>query len=276
LLTVILVTGAVGLVVAGHQPGNPIGWLLAGEAVFMLGTIAAGAWTQLVYQFGYHDLAFAALPALVLSKLFTFSLTGFPLVILLFPDGRLPSRRWRPVVRGYLAIAAVAVLAVGAVVQVAAGHHVVVQADGNLASLGSGSTAWAVPAQEAFLLTAGAFWLAAVTRQTLSWRRSGGERRQQLKWLAAGAAICGVFGIWAIATNSAIWEVLILGFAALPVSIGVDQSPRLKLASAGRRPTRDGSTAYTWLRSNAKDTGIRSPGSRCRERLLKHPASAVR
>jgi hypothetical protein len=32
----------------------------------------------------------------VLNVLFNFLLTGFPLVILLFPDGRLPSRRWRP------------------------------------------------------------------------------------------------------------------------------------------------------------------------------------
>jgi hypothetical protein len=31
----------------------------------------------------------------------------------------------------------------------------------------------------------------------------------------------GIFGIWAITTNSAIWEVLILGFAALPLSIGL-------------------------------------------------------
>jgi hypothetical protein len=98
LMTIILVTGAVGLVVAGHQPRNPIGWLLAGESVFMLANIAAGAWAQMVYQFSYHDLAFAALPTLVLGQLFSFSLTGFPLVILLFPDGRLPSRRWRPVV----------------------------------------------------------------------------------------------------------------------------------------------------------------------------------
>ena len=36
-----------------------------------------------------------------------------------------------------------------------------------------------------------------------------------------GAAVCGVFGIWAITTSSVIWEVLILGFAALPLSIGV-------------------------------------------------------
>ena len=31
-LVVILVVGAVGLVVARHQPGNPIGWLLLGAA----------------------------------------------------------------------------------------------------------------------------------------------------------------------------------------------------------------------------------------------------
>jgi hypothetical protein len=60
-----------------------------------------------------------------------------------------------------------------------------------------------------------------VGTQVGSWRRSSGERRQQLKWLASGAAICGVSGISAVATSSAIWEVLIVGFAALPVSIGV-------------------------------------------------------
>jgi hypothetical protein len=61
----------------------------------------------------------------------------------------------------------------------------------------------------------------AVTFQALSWRRSDGERRQQLKWLASGAAVCGVLGISAVSTNSSIWEVLILGFAALPLGIGI-------------------------------------------------------
>jgi hypothetical protein len=222
LMAIIVVTGAVGLVVAAHQPGNPIGWLLAGASVFMLVTIAGNSWAQLAYNFGYHDLAFAALPALVLNQLFSVSLAWFPLVVLLFPDGTLPSRRWRPVVSAYLAITAASVVATTiAVVQVGAEHHVVLQSGGNLASLGHGSTAWAVPAQGAFLIAVGVFWLAAVARQALSWRRAAGERRQQLKWLATGAAICGVFGIWAISTNSAIWQVLILGFAALPVSIGI-------------------------------------------------------
>jgi hypothetical protein len=122
LLVIIVATAAVGLVVVRHQPRNPIGWLLAGEAIFMLANIAAGSYALLVYGQGVHALSFAGLPALILSQLFTVSLTGFPLVILLFPDGRLPSWRWRPVVAAYLAIAAATVLAVAiAVLQIAVG-----------------------------------------------------------------------------------------------------------------------------------------------------------
>ena len=222
LLTIVLVTGAVGLVVAGHQPRNPIGWLLASEAVFMLLSVAGGSYANLVYRLGHRDLAFAGPLALVLNQLFSYLLMGFPLVILLFPDGRLPSRRWRAVVRIYLAITTAAVAGTSlAVLILVAGHHVDLQASGNLASLGHFGTAWVIPATEVFFVTVGAFWLAAVARQALSWRRSAGERRQQLKWLASGAAVCGVFGIWAITTDSAIWQVLILGFAALPLGIGM-------------------------------------------------------
>lgn len=49
MLTIVLVTGVVGLVVAGHQPRNPIGWLLAGEAVFMLLSVAGGGYANLVH-----------------------------------------------------------------------------------------------------------------------------------------------------------------------------------------------------------------------------------
>jgi hypothetical protein len=221
-LVIVLVIAAVGLVVTRHQPRNPIGWLLAGESVFMLVSIAAGAYANLVYVLGHHGLAFAGPAMLALSQLFGNSLLGFPLVILLFPDGRLPSRRWRWVLWIYLAVCGAGVLAISAAtLGLAIGHDVVLQANGNLASLGRGSTAWVVPVQAALFIAVAVFWLAAIGRQALSWRRSTGERRQQLKWLASGAAVCGVFGIWAIATSSAIWEVLILGFAALPLSIGV-------------------------------------------------------
>ena len=221
-LVIVLVIAAVGLVVTRHQPRNPIGWLLAGESVFILLVVVAGFCDDLMYRHGHHGLPVAGPAVLALSQLFSYSLIGFPLVILLFPDGRLPSRRWRSVVWAYLAITGAAVLAtVIAAVGIAIGHHVVVDKNGNLVSLGRDGTAWLTPVETAFFIAVAVFWMAAVGRQALAWRGSAGERRQQLKWLASGAAICGVSGIWAVATNSALWQVLILGFAALPLSIGI-------------------------------------------------------
>jgi hypothetical protein len=57
-----------------------------------------------------------------------------------------------------------------------------------------------------------------VARQVLSWRRPGGERRQQLQWLASGAAIA-LFSILLAALLGS--SILTVGLAALPVGIGV-------------------------------------------------------
>ena len=222
LLTVIVVIAAVGLIVVAHQPRNPVGWLLCGEAVLILVSIDAGAGASLLYAHGHQGPPVAGPAVLVLSQMFNYSLAGFPVVILLFPDGRLPSRRWRWALAAYLAMVGAAVVATAVATGIIAVEgRAVLNGIGNLVGLGRGSTAWLVPLEMAFFLATAAFWLAAVGRQVLSWRGSSGERRQQLKWLASGAAVCGVLGIWAVSINSALWEVLILGFAALPISIGV-------------------------------------------------------
>jgi hypothetical protein len=189
----------------------------------MLTSPAAGAYAVLVYDHGYPALFLVGPAALVLAQLFSFSLIGFPVVILLFPDGRLPSRAWRWVLAAYLALSGVAILGTAiATLSLTVGRHVYVSpATSSPPTLGHGSTAWLSPMTLAFFLMVVAFWLAAVAHQALSWRRSAGERRQQLKWLASGACVCGVFGTWAIMTNSRLWEVLIVGFAALPLGIGV-------------------------------------------------------
>jgi hypothetical protein len=223
LTTLILVIGGVGLVVARHQPRNPIGWLLTGEALLTLVTIAASSYTTLVYYQGHPGLVLAGPVALVLAELFPITFVPFPLVVLLFPDGRLPSRRWRWVVGGYLAISAAAALGVCVVsVGLIAEGHIRVGSDGELAPVShpSGSTAWLNPLVLVFIASVVLLWLAALIRQIASWRRSSGERRQQLKWLMSGAAVCGI-GLAALATNSALWEILILGFTALPLGIGV-------------------------------------------------------
>jgi hypothetical protein len=223
LTTLIVVIGAVGLVVARHQPGNPIGWLLTAEALLTLVTISASSYTTLVYYQGNPGLPLAGPVALVLAGFFPITFIPFPLVVLLFPDGRLPSRRWRWVVGGYLVLSAAAVLSVCAVsVDLIARHHTRVLSDGQLAPISqpAGGTAWLTPLVLVFIASVVLLWLAALIRQIASWRRSSGERRQQLKWLMSGAAVCGA-GLAGLATNSALWEVLILGFTALPISIGV-------------------------------------------------------
>ena len=60
--------------------------------------------------------------------------------------------------------------------------------------------------------------LSFAVRQALSWRRATGERRQQLKWLACGAAIAVIAIPLAALLGSG---VPIAGIAALPVGIGV-------------------------------------------------------
>jgi two-component system NarL family sensor kinase len=89
----------VGALVARRHPDNPIGWILLviGLSEGLSLAIAEYAWGALIVRPGSlplgEELAWAAswtwVPGAVL--LFTF-------LLLLFPDGRLPSRRWRPVV----------------------------------------------------------------------------------------------------------------------------------------------------------------------------------
>jgi hypothetical protein len=70
-----------------------------------------------------------------------------------------------------------------------------------------------------------------VASQVLSWRRASGDRRQQLKWLMSGAAVCmaavavsaivGTLDKSASPAVEAVVDVVSVGIAALPVSIGV-------------------------------------------------------
>jgi hypothetical protein len=158
----------------------------------------------------------------------------FPVVILLFPDGRLPSPRWRPVLWGYPAVGAcwpVSVFAV-AIRAVATGDlRIVPGGDLRAVDYPVGSSAWLGSVEAVILPLLAVFWLVFVARQVLSWRRADGERRQQLKWLMSGAAVCmaatAVIAVGATLDTSAspavqaVFNGATIGIAALPVSVGV-------------------------------------------------------
>lgn len=88
--------GFLGSLIAYRRPGNPIGWVLVGVAILrQIGALAA------VVDVTVANGAEVTWSHILLRGLwpsgFTFALLAFVFVI--FPTGRLPSRRWRPVSR---------------------------------------------------------------------------------------------------------------------------------------------------------------------------------
>jgi hypothetical protein len=228
--------GVAGLLLAWRKPGNVIGWLMLAVAAFGAASESASFYTVADYRLhgvGQHGghLPFGWL-AVLAQPGWAPCIVGLGLIVLLFPDGRLPGPRWRWFVGAYLAFGAVwlggaYLLSVEAIL----GHHVQVDSAGNLLVLGSlsgGGAAWWKVAQDVFLPVLLVSWLAAVAGQVASYRRSAGERREQLKWLLAGAvgSVAGLFLEFASAgTHGLLGTVLALiswlGLLALPVCIGV-------------------------------------------------------
>ena len=108
IIPIVVVYAGVGVVVARRQPRNPIGWILIGFIVLFLLSSDVGSYAALYYRFGHHGLPLAPV-AVLLEPLWAPALVLFPVVILLFPDGRLASRRWRWVLVAYALFGALAI-----------------------------------------------------------------------------------------------------------------------------------------------------------------------
>jgi hypothetical protein len=207
-------SAAVGVVVARRQPGNPLGWLFVAIAACLILSTDGGDYAILAYRLGYH-LPFGAVAELLYQR-WTPGLLLLGLVVLLFPDGKLPSRFWRRMLWAYLALYAFVVVATAAATAVAIiGHPIHIDSSGGLATTDHPS-GWYGTLQAPALILAFMLWLGFAARQALSWRSSSGERRQQLKWLAGGAGVALASAALTL-TVSIGW----FGFAALPVGIGV-------------------------------------------------------
>ena len=218
---VIAVYAVVGVIVARRQPGNPIGWILLAFITLFLFSSDAGWYAVLYYHHGYH-LPLAPL-GVILLPLWAPALMLFPLVILLFPDGKVARRRWGWVLRLYAVPGLIVIVAFEVpVITAVARHDVHIDSFGDLTN--KSHTAAGVGAAEIVgLLVILAIWGSFIVHQVLNWRRASGDRRQQLKWLAAGAATTIVIlaASFAIPDTSVSGQVLGLGLAALPVGIGI-------------------------------------------------------
>ena len=107
-------------------------------------------------------------------------------------------------------------------------HHLTLDSSGELATFGGNQTGWASAAEVALVPVYAVVALLWVVRQVASYRRSAGDRREQLKWLISGGLICVVGLLVALQlgpSHSTLWHwvsnISSLGVVALPVALGV-------------------------------------------------------
>jgi hypothetical protein len=185
----------VGLVLAVRRPGHAIGWLFVA-----MGLVAAVHSFAVEYAIRALATAPGSLPAgpwMAWLAYWTWSLTlpALALLLLLFPDGQVPSPRWRvvPWLLG-LAVAGVTVWSMlqpgsfelnGLIIEnpagVAALDDPTVQAVGNVPGILA-------------VLTLFVGSVACAMAPFVRRRRAGPIERQQLKWLALVAAASGLAG----------------------------------------------------------------------------------
>jgi hypothetical protein len=162
----------VGATVVTRRPGHAIGWIF----------VAIGAGMSLAgFVNGYAAYSLTVLPDPLLATGVVAWLSGWLWVprfaLLLFPDGHLPSPRWRPV--AYLAAGSIAVTMADFAVSSWPEPYASVYAPQTLGSPVVG--VWF-----GLLSTSG---LASAASLVVRFRRSRGEERLQLKWVAYAAAV---------------------------------------------------------------------------------------
>ena len=200
----------VGALLAWKRPENPIGWLLS--AIGLAFTVAA---------FGVFLAHFPRTLTLAnwLGFLYFVEFGLCVFVVLLFPTGQLPSRRWRPV-----AWAAGAGLA-GWILGCAFAPTIITVSPtmrNPVGVTGSAGDIFKLMALGGGVLIAAA-GLAAVLSLAFRYRRAGTTERAQLKWLVYAAAVIVVAVLATIPiASSNLQNAISSGAVALvPVAIGI-------------------------------------------------------
>ena len=179
---VFLAFTSVGAIVASRRPENPIGWLFLATPILMMLANVGAAYVELAV-----DRALPAAVGVTLALRWTWPLGLLLLLILflLFPDGHLPSPRWRPLVPfAAVWLAASAVLSV----------FVPGSLEEPLASTDNpvGSNALYVAYGVVALSGLVVMVVAAIASLIVRFRRDPVER-EQIKWVLAAVVLVVVF-----------------------------------------------------------------------------------
>jgi hypothetical protein len=217
-IVIFFVSGFVGALVASRLPENPIGWIFTGFVVALGFSSVAGGYATLSIHQG-HLGGFVPWAAAYDSDVFVVFLGVLLFTLLLFPDGKLPGRRWRVAVwSGSIAIALIttAVLFEDAKLN----DYPRVR---NPMAIHSPVFRWLfLPGFVLFL----ASLVAAAASIVVRFRRSRGVERQQLTVLMASATIAALGSVASAATQGIVPQdlgnaVTLLSILAVPVGIGI-------------------------------------------------------
>jgi signal transduction histidine kinase len=211
----LLAFAVVGVIVASHRPANPIGWLFLAEGL----AFAVGVATD---TFARYAIGAGAAPSSVAWADWIGAILGelgflFVLAILLFPDGRLPSPRWRVV--AWLIIAGEALMVLMAVTSSAALRVEVSAVRVSPVRLIPDSVADPVVnfVQTAFLPLA----VAAAAGLAVRYRRATPDVRHQIKWVAYASLLTAVsLLISGLVFGNPIGALLAVG-PLIPVAAGI-------------------------------------------------------
>jgi hypothetical protein len=215
-----LVFSAVGALIASRHPGNAIGWLFLGAGVAAGVAAVASSYADYWVEARDGPVLLGKTAALYgdLSWI-PWILVPSTFLLLLFPDGRLLSRRWRPV-----AWCAAAAIGGGFV---AGALHAGPMEDRPQLTNPYGVESPLIDALQGlsfFLLFIGI--VGSVASLILRFRRARGEQRQQIKWLAFAGAVAGTCVIVFTALYDIVGEdvanaAIMLGVLSIPLAAGM-------------------------------------------------------
>jgi hypothetical protein len=216
----------VGAIVVSRQPRNTVGWLCC--AAGLLGVLGGFATEYAGYAAGSQRALLPgglAMAWLTLWVGFLWVGLAFTFLPLLFPTGRVPSRRWRPVPW------ACAVMVTAGCTMLAVTPGPITDVRGQPRNpLGIESAATMLARMRVLLgVCLALLVLVCAASVVVRFRRARGVERQQLKWFAYGAGQLAVLlapgvvfvGLWEQIPPGVSDLVFAISFAIIPVAIGI-------------------------------------------------------
>jgi hypothetical protein len=224
LVVAALAFSTVGALVAARQRKNPIGWLLLGVGIMYATEMFAGNYGVYTLDTDLGSLPGGPLAAWLTSWVWIAGGSLVLFVFLYFPDGRLPSSRWRPVAWLVLMSAALAVapfaFGPGPLEGSSGGSRIA-----NPVGIEGSAKLLDFFERVSFVLLVPVS-VALISSFVVRFRRARGDERQQIKWVAYGVALFTlaivVVSIWPSFDHSVVGNVLFLvGFLAIPSAMAL-------------------------------------------------------